>query len=388
MKHLAVLGSTGSIGQSTLEIAARYPDRFKVRALAAKTSVDALARQIRRFSPDVAVVYDEQTAVRLKEVLGNPSGVEVLFGQSGYIRAATMEDVDTVVAAVMGAAGLIPVMEAVKTGKTVALANKETLVVAGELVMAEAKARDVAILPVDSEHSAIFQCLSGQRRQDLARILLTASGGPFRTRPASEFSAITVKQALNHPNWSMGQKITIDSATLMNKGLEVIEAKWLFNVEPEQIQVVVHPQSIIHSMVAYKDGGVIAQMGLPDMKGAIAYALSYPERLDVGLDVPDFFALKALTFEPPDMDKFPCLSLAFAAIRQGGSLPAIMNAANERAVAAFLSGKILFDQIPVVIEKTMNQCSPGPAQSLEDLLDADRRARKTADKIVSDASAR
>ena len=307
MKSLAILGATGSIGQSTLKIVDKFRDRFAVKALAAKSNVSLLAEQIKAFDPQLAVVEGEQTARQLKQLMAPGCQAEIVYGADGYLAAARLDGVDMVVGAMVGAAGLAPTLAAIEAGKDIALANKETLVMAGAIVMKAVAEKGIRLLPVDSEHSAIFQCLQGQRRQEVDRILLTASGGPFRETPANHFKDIGPEQALKHPNWSMGAKITIDSATLMNKGLEVIEAKWLFDLCPEQIEVVVHPQSIVHSMVAFCDGSIIAQLGIPDMMGAIAYALSYPQRLELKQPVPDLTAIQALTFESPDLKRFPCL---------------------------------------------------------------------------------
>ncbi len=378
MKHLSILGSTGSIGTNALEVVRRFPETFNVAALCAKTSVEALAAQIVEFEPELAAVFDSDGADRLKALLPAKCATEIVSGPSGYRQTAECPAADTVVTAMVGAAGLEPTIAAINSGKTICLANKETLVMAGEVVMALAREKGVPILPIDSEHSAIFQCLEGNRREDLDRILLTASGGPFRTRPRDAFGEITVEDALDHPNWSMGPKITIDSATLMNKGLEVIEARHLFDVSLEQIEVVVHPQSIIHSMVAYRDGSVIAQLGVPDMKGAIAYALSYPERLALGQPLPDFAGIGRFDFEKPDLDRFPCLALAFEAVRQGGTLPAVLNAANEEAVAAFLDKQIEFIDIPVIIEKTMQNHVAVASPDLDEIMAADRWAREAA----------
>jgi 1-deoxy-D-xylulose-5-phosphate reductoisomerase len=382
LKTLCILGSTGSIGQSTLDVVARFPDRFRVRALAARKSVERLAEQCRHFRPEVAAVIDAEAADALQRLLGPNAGVEISYGEEGYRAAATLASIDTVVGAMMGAAGLKPTLAAIEAKKDIALANKETLVVAGTIVMQAAARKGVRIAPVDSEHSAIFQCLSGQRRQDLSQILLTASGGPFLRTPASEFADITPEKALKHPNWQMGNKITVDSATLMNKGLEVIEACHLFDVSPEKVEVVIHPQSIVHSMVSFIDGSVIAQLGMPDMKGAIAYALSYPERLDIGLAAPDFFQLGSLGFERPDLERFPCLRLAFAAVRQGGTMPAVLNAANEIAVGAFLAGRAAFTQIPAVVEKVMDRVPHTENPGLDALLEADAEAREEARRLV------
>ncbi len=386
MKRLSILGSTGSIGRNTLHIVGMFPNRFKVDALTAKENVSLLAQQIRRFQPTVAVVYDARKADQLSRLLDPSERPEILYGEAGYRTAASLDSVDRVVGAMMGAAGLGPILSAIDAGKTIALSNKETLVMAGETVMRRAAEKGVAILPVDSEHSAIFQCLSGQRREDLDTIVLTASGGPFLKCPAGEFEDITPADALKHPNWEMGKKITIDSATLMNKGLEVIEARWLFGVSPERIRVVVHPQSIVHSMVAYRDGSVIAQMGVPDMKGAIAYALSCPERMDIGQPPPDFSKLGELTFQEPDWKRFPCLQLAFEACEVGGTLPAVLNGANEAAVEAFLQEKISFTTIPRIIRDAMVRHVPTSNPTLDDILEADRWARATARNRISGGS--
>jgi 1-deoxy-D-xylulose-5-phosphate reductoisomerase len=381
-KSLAILGATGSIGCNTLKITAKFKERFKVKVLTAKHNVERLIEQIRVVEPELAVVYDEPTAERLKEALPPRFKIEIMHGTEGYLAAARWPGVDMVVGAMVGAAGLAPTLAAISAGKDIALANKETLVMAGAIVTAAAARHGVRILPVDSEHSAIFQCLQGQRREDLDKIILTASGGPFLKTPACEFAAIGPQQALKHPNWQMGAKISIDSATLMNKGLEVIEAKWLFDLHPEQIEVLVHPQSIVHSMAAFRDGSVIAQLGIPDMQGAIAYALSYPGRLSLGQPFPDLAALQALTFEPPDTERFPCLGLAFEACRQGGTLPAVLNAANEVAVDAFLHHGLPFLSICEVTRATMALHALDPAPELDSILAADAWARRTAHSKV------
>jgi len=382
MKRLSILGSTGSIGRNTLAVVARFPERFAVEALAAKSNLPLLCEQIALFKPELAVVHNQHLAGELRKMLPDGSRTRVLCGVEGYSEAASLPSVDMVVTAVVGAAGVLPTLAAIDAGKDVALANKETLVVAGEIVMQNAAARNVRILPVDSEHSAIFQCLAGSRSEDLSKILLTASGGPFLNRPKEEFAGITPESALRHPNWQMGPKITIDSATLMNKGLEVIEAKWLFGVPLAQIEVVVHPQSIVHSMVAFRDGSVMAQMGVPDMKGAIAYALSFPARLPLAQPVPDFTNGMALTFQKPDLEKFPCLSLAFRAGESGGTLPAVMNAANEVAVQAFLNGRVAFTRIPQVIRAVMEMHAVIEKPDLTTLLEADRWARAAAEERI------
>lgn len=384
MKRLSVLGSTGSIGCNTLKIVKKFPDRFQIVSLAAKNNVSLMAQQIERFKPKLAVMYDKKHAELLEQAIPKNRQVEILFGHEGYLKAASQNDADIVVTAVVGSAGLLPTLEAIGAGKHIALANKETLVMAGELVMKKAREYGVNIFPVDSEHSAIFQCLEGNRKADLKKILLTASGGPFLNWPESDFERITPEDALNHPTWQMGKKITIDSATLMNKGLEIIEAKWLFDVAPEQIQVVVHPQSIIHSLVSYCDGSTIAQLSKPDMTGAIAYALSYPERLEMDNSFLNLPGLGALTFSEPDLNKFPCLSLAMEACRTGGTLPAVLNAANEQAVGFFLENKIHFTQIPRFIEKVMNQHHVIPFPGLNEILESDKWARQAAEKAMDE----
>lgn len=382
MKYLSVLGSTGSIGKNVLKVVEKFPDKYCIKALAAATNIELLLLQINQFQPEIAVVLNEKYASLLKERLPVGSSTEVLFGDDGYQAAATMAQTDMVVSAIVGAAGLLPTIAAIKAGKTIALANKETLVMAGDYVMNLAAENDVQILPVDSEHSAVFQCIEGQSRDDLAKIILTASGGPFRKKPIAEFQDITLEEALDHPTWNMGKKITIDSATLMNKGLEVIEAKYLFDIACNKIEVLVHPQSIVHSMVAYKDGSVLAQLGMPDMRGAIAYAMSWPKRLPLNMPVPDFAKIASLKFESPDFDKFPCLSLAFDACREGNTLPAVLNAANEVAVQAVLDRKISFASIPEIIEKTMNKHSIEKNPDLSDIIAADKWARVQATDLL------
>lgn len=382
MKTLSILGSTGSIGRNALKIVDMFPERFAVKALAAKNNTKLLARQVEQFRPEVAVVFDQNCALELKSMLSSVGGIEIMHGEDGYRSAAVHDDVDMVITAVVGAAGLMPTLAAVDAGKDVALANKETLVMAGDIVVNRAAAKGVRILPIDSEHSAIFQCITGNRREDLDRIILTASGGPFLDRPADEFTEIRPAEALDHPTWQMGEKVTIDSATLMNKGLEVIEAKCLFGVSQKGIEVVIHPQSVIHSMVVFKDGAIMAQMGIPDMKGAIAYAMSYPKRLALKQPIPDFAELGALTFAPPDLEKFPCLALAYKACETGETLPAVLNAANEVAVKAFLEHKIAFVKIAEIISETMERHTVAQNSSLDDILAADQWAREQAEKII------
>ncbi len=388
MKGLSILGSTGSIGKTALEIVRSYPDRFTIKALTAANNIELLVGQIQEFQPEMVAVLDETKALELERALKSAGAwpgkgrLEILFGDPGYVTAAAWETTDMTLLAMVGAVGLGPALAAIDARKKIALANKETLVMAGEIVMEKAREKGVEILPVDSEHSAIFQCLQGNRTQDLHRIFLTASGGPFRNRPFHEFAAITREDALNHPTWTMGEKITIDSATLMNKGLEVIEALHLFNISPDQIEVLIHPQSIVHSMVGFQDGAIMAQMGVPDMKGAIAYALSLPARLKLDTGFPDFSALGSLTFEPPDLVKFPSLAFAFEACRQKGTLPAVMNAANEVAVAAFLDRQIGFSTIFNIISTTMGRHTRIDNPDLSGIIDADGWARETAKSLI------
>jgi 1-deoxy-D-xylulose-5-phosphate reductoisomerase len=381
---IAVLGSTGSIGVSTLEVVRQFSDQFQVAALAAGRNISLLLEQIKAFEPSIVAVYDREHAVRLRESIGSLAPrPEIVFGPEGYAQVATRGEVELVVSAMVGAAGLLPTIAALKAGKQLALANKETLVIAGEIVMELAARHGIKILPVDSEHSAIFQALQGNSRDALKRILLTASGGPFLNKTKQELAGVSPRAALCHPNWSMGRKITIDSATLMNKGLEFIEAHWLFGVAADKIAVHVHPESIVHSMVEYIDGSVIAQMGIPDMKIPIAYALSYPERLPVKNPSLDFFKLQKLTFFPPDLDRFPCLRLALDACAEGSTMPAVLNAANEIAVNAFLEERIGFLGIPEVIESVMNEHATTGEPSLEAVLAADKWARSRAAQLIT-----
>jgi len=380
MKQLSILGSTGSIGVSTLEIVAAYPDRFRVIGLTAGKNLDLFVQQIRQFTPRIAAVAALEDVPRLKKLCEGLE-VEIVGGVEGLIEVATASEIDMVVAAIVGAAGLVPTAPAIRAGKDIALANKETLVTAGHLFMEMIAEYGVKLYPVDSEHSAVFQSLEGHRSEDISKIILTASGGPFLNTPAEQLASVTVRDALNHPNWSMGRKISIDSATMMNKGLEVIEARWLFDAPVEKIDVNIHPQSIIHSMVEYIDGCVIAQLGTPDMKAPIAYALSYPERVATGIQPLDLTTLSGLTFFKPDMEKFKCLGLAYRAINEGESMPAVMNAANEVAVEMFLDGRLAFLQIAQVIEETMNAHQAHALKSLEEVLQADQWGRETAAEI-------
>lgn len=386
MKSLALLGSTGSIGRNTLEIVARFRDKFRIKTLTAKSSVEQLADQIGTFHPEAVAVYDQQAAKQLKALLPADQRVEIMCGPDGYRAAAAWDGVDMTIGAMVGAAGLEPVMAAISAGKDIALANKETLVMAGELVTAAIVQAGVRLLPIDSEHSAIFQCLHGHRPQDLDKVILTASGGPFLNTPAEDFSRITPALALKHPNWQMGAKITVDSASLMNKGLEVIEAKWLFDLDVGQVEVLVHPQSIVHSMVAFCDGSILAQLGIPDMQEAIAYALSYPERMPLNQPLPDLAGIGALTFQHPDTERFPCLRLAFDALREGGSMPAVMNAANETAVQLFLSGSLPFVRIPALISATMEAHERQKVADLAAILQVDAWARQKAQSLVAQHS--
>ena len=384
MKCLSILGSTGSIGTNVLNIVEMFPQIFDVKALAAKNNISRLTRQIEQFHPEVVAVFNENRAQELKDCLPPGTGVDILYGEDGYRAAAAHSTADLTVTAMVGAAGLKPTLAAIDAGKSIALANKETLVMAGDFVMKAAAEKGVEILPIDSEHSAIFQCLQGQRKDDMEKILLTASGGPFLNKPAVEFKDITRDDALKHPNWQMGRKITIDSATLMNKGLEVLEARCLFSVPQQMIEVIIHPQSIIHSMVAYKDGSVIAQLGVPDMKGAIAYALSYPQRLPIQQPLPQFNASQTLSFQEPDLEKFPCLALAFEACESGGTLPAVLNAANEVAVYGFLNQEIAFIDIVPVIRQTMEKHPVVSNPELSDILAADQWGRRCAQEVMEE----
>lgn len=382
MKHLSILGATGSIGKSALDIVRMHPDKFKITAMTAGKNINLFAELIEEFKPSLVSVIDEEGAVKLSKCIKGSAKPDILFGDEGYCEAAAFESCDTVLLAMVGAAGLLPALAAIDAKKQIALANKETLVMAGEIVMARAKANGIDILPVDSEHSAIFQSLLGGRKKDLKKIFLTASGGPFRNHPIESFAQITREDALNHPTWNMGAKITIDSATLMNKGLEIVEAVHLFDVEPERVEVLVHPQSIVHSMVGFKDGTIMAQMGQPDMKGAIAYALSQPARINLAIEFPDFAQLGSLNFEPPDTNKFPSLLFAHEACKKMGTLPCVMNAANEVAVQAFLDGKIGFLKIFDMISATMSQIRHIDNPDLSSIIEADKKARDKAQSLI------
>lgn len=379
-KNISILGSTGSIGTQTLDVV-REIGGINVKAITANNNIELLEKQIREFNPDIAAVMNEEMAEKLKERVKD-CGTKILSGIDGLIEAAVYKESDTVVTSVVGNIGIVPTFEAIKAGKNIALANKETLVSAGKLIINAVKKYGVKLYPVDSEHSAIFQCLRGNEDNKIRRILLTASGGPFRGRKREELLNVRAEDALKHPNWSMGKKVTIDSASLMNKGLEVIEAKWLFGVDVEDIEVLIHPQSIVHSAVEYEDGAVIAQMGEPDMKVPIQYALTYPKRVKNSFPKIDFAKRNNLTFEKPDMDTFKCLSLAYRAIKTGGTMPTVMNGANEMAVAAFLENKIGFLDIADIIEKTMMSYNVKYDYTVEDLVEADKWARNFSNNLI------
>jgi len=385
MKRIAILGSTGSIGRSTLSVAESYPQRFQIVALAAGNNLEAAFEQAKRCRPRVISIAKEADADALNSRLKKEglAGIEVVHGPAGTVRVATHSEVDFVVSAIVGVAGLEATFEAVRAGKTVGLANKECLVAAGELITAEARKQGKPLLPIDSEHNAVHQCLRGGRMEEVERVWLTASGGPFLKTPRSEFASITVEQALNHPTWKMGRRITIDSATLMNKGFEVIEACRLFHLAPQRVEVIVHPQSTIHSMVEFVDGSILAQISVTDMRLPILYALTYPDRIasDLRFPVSD---LRHLDFCPPDLKKFPCLRLAYEAAEAGGVKTAALNAADEVAVAAFLEGHLAFDQIPRVIEDVLAATDSGKPESIAKVLEADARARRLAKQRVTE----
>jgi 1-deoxy-D-xylulose-5-phosphate reductoisomerase len=383
-RRVTVLGSTGSIGRQTLEVLRLFPDRFRVQALTCGSNIDLLVEQAREFQPSCVAVGNREHVDACRSRLAD-TDITVVAGPEGLSEAAS-QPADIVMAAIVGFAGLAPVLAAIETGATIALANKETMVVAGALVNEALEASGSTLIPVDSEHSAIFQCLAGETMRSVEEIILTASGGPFRERPAHTFADITCEEALDHPNWDMGAKITIDSATLMNKGLEVIEARWLFDLDPEEIRVLVHPQSIVHSMVAFSDGAIKAELGVPDMKVPIQYALTYPDRWPAPYERLDWTQIASLDFEPPDTDRFPCLRLAYDALKAGGTAPAVLNAANEVAVELFLDREISFPAIPEVIENTM-QAVAGPAVSdLDELNAVDAEAREVAKELTLPAA--
>jgi 1-deoxy-D-xylulose-5-phosphate reductoisomerase len=391
VKQVAILGSTGSIGVNTLDVIRSHPDRFKVVALTAAKQIDLLAEQCAEFRPAIAVVADADGALRLSKLLVEKKiQTQVLYGPQALVTAVTDSNCDTVMAAIVGAAGLVPALAAAKAGKRVLLANKEALVMSGDLFMQAMKQGGGELLPIDSEHNAIFQCLPSQFSKNpnpslgVEELWLTASGGPFRNTPLDQLASITPEQACAHPNWVMGRKISVDSATMMNKGLEVIEAFWLFGLPLEKIKVLIHPQSVVHSMVRYRDGSVLAQLGQPDMRTPIAYGLAWPERIEAGVAPLSLTQLTALSFAEPELGRFPCLSLAFAAATTGGTAPTVLNAANEIAVAAFLDEGLPYLQIPVVVEKVLNTISSVNADSLELILDVDARARRVAQEVAKD----
>ena len=385
MQKLAILGSTGSIGQSALGLVDLYPERFEVVALAANRNSELLFEQAAKYHPSLVALHDQDAATQLRQQL---PATRVAAGAEGLVEVSCHTEATVVLSSIMGAAGLLPTYHAIEEGKKIALANKETLVMAGELLVGLARQRNSQLLPVDSEHSALHQCLRGAKESEVRRLLLTASGGPFVDWPRDAMTTVTVEQALDHPTWDMGPKITIDSATLMNKGLEVLEAKCLFGVTRQMIEVVIHPQSIIHSMVAYRDGSVMAQLGIPDMKGAIAYALSYPQRLPLQQPLPQFDATQTLTFQQPDLSKFPCLALAFKACEVGGTLPAVLNAANEVAVHAFLDRQIGFVDLEPVIRQTIEAHAVISDPGLPEILSADQWARGIAQEVIKEIAER
>jgi 1-deoxy-D-xylulose-5-phosphate reductoisomerase len=393
MTGVTILGATGSIGLNTLDVIARHRDRYQVIALSAHRDVDGLLRLCREWDPPYTVMADTACAARLQaELRANGARTRVLAGEEGLVTIAGLPESDIVMAAIVGAAGLLPTLAAARAGKRVLLANKEALVMAGQLFMETVRGHGAELLPIDSEHNAVFQCLPpgslpGRTPPGVSRILLTASGGPFRNTPLAELASVTPEQACAHPNWVMGRKISVDSATMMNKGLEVIEASWLFNLGPEQIEVVLHPQSVIHSLVEYLDGSVLAQLGNPDMRTPIAHALAWPERIAAGVKRLDLFAVARLDFERPDLERFPCLRLATDTLRAGGTAAAILNAANEVAVAEFLAGRIRFTDIARVIESALSRVSTRPATDLEAVLAADTAARATARQAIRERAA-
>jgi 1-deoxy-D-xylulose-5-phosphate reductoisomerase len=381
MKHIIILGSTGSIGTNTLDIVRRFPEEFRVVGLTAGSNIERLEEQVRAFRPEAVAVSTEAAARTLRaRCAGVP--VEVLFGEDGIAQVAAMPGAELVISAIVGAAGLMPTLAAIRSGKHIALANKEPMVMAGKLMQEEARKHGVRIFPVDSEHSAIFQSLEGHRIEDVRRLILTASGGALWTLTKEQLQDVTPERALQHPNWKMGSKITIDSATLMNKGLEVVEARWLFDIPESRIDVLVHRESIVHSLVEYEDRSMIAQLGLPDMRTPISYAMRYPERMPLDLPSLDLTEIGTLTFCKPDHDRFPCLRLGYESLRIGGSMPAAMNAANEVAVDAFLNGGIRFVEIADVIRQTMDAHAHRNVECLDDALEADRWAREKAESLV------
>ncbi|MBF0609191.1 MAG: 1-deoxy-D-xylulose-5-phosphate reductoisomerase [Candidatus Magnetobacterium sp. LHC-1] len=388
MKHVSILGSTGSIGKSALSFIGKHRDRFRVVGLTANRSIETLKQQILEFRPEVVAVAQHdaaQTLSRWAARTPDAASVQVLSGEGGCCDVAAYSNAEFVLSAIVGSSGLRPTLAAIRAGKHIGLANKETLVMAGDIVMAEVKRHNVNLFPVDSEHSAIFQCLEGYNVKDVRRLLLTASGGPFFGKTTLELEDVSAEDALKHPSWSMGSKITVDSATLMNKGLEVIEAHHLFGFDHDRIDVLVHPQSIVHSMVEFNDGALLAQLSLPDMRGPIAYALSYPERIPGAINRCRLEEIRSLTFHPPCLETFPCLSYAYSALREGGTMPAAMNAANEEVVALFLAGAICFNQIPAIINEVMSKHKNVRCDDLEAIFEVDRWARSTVADITREA---
>jgi 1-deoxy-D-xylulose-5-phosphate reductoisomerase len=381
VRSIALLGSTGSIGVNTLDLVRQFPDRFKIHGMVAGRNLERLAKQIKEFSPRCVAIKNEDDVPRLRRLIGKHR-VEILCGEKGATQVATASEVEVVLAAIVGAAGLVPTLRAVKAGKEIALANKEALVMAGELFIKAAKEKGTRLLPVDSEHSAIFQCLQGNRRDEVDKLILTASGGPFLRTPLPRLDKVTVEQALKHPNWKMGQKITVDSATMMNKGLEIVEARWEFDIEPNRIEVVIHPQSVVHSMVRYQDGSVIAQLGVADMRIPIAYALAYPHRLKGNWEALEMTRHRELNFLPVEKKRFPALGLAYQALHEGGSMPAVLNAANEVVVAAFLERKIGFREIHRIVDKTMQGHKTRRPKEVDEILEVDRWARDKASSLI------
>jgi 1-deoxy-D-xylulose-5-phosphate reductoisomerase len=393
MAGVTILGSTGSIGVNTMDVISQHKDRFKIIALTAKSNTEILSRQCLEWNPLYAVMIDENAADQLQDILkSNGCDTKVLSGVDGLITVASLEETDYVMAAIVGAAGLLPTLAAAKGGKRILLANKESLVMSGKLFIDTVRKHNAELLPIDSEHNAIFQCMpedfqDGLVNKGVKRILLTASGGPFRTTPLNELHYMTPDQACAHPNWDMGRKISVDSATMMNKGLEVIEACWLFDTTPEHIQVIMHPQSVIHSLVEYVDGSVLAQLGNPDMKTPIAHALAWPDRINAGVKRLDLLEIAQLDFESPDRDRFPCLKLAYDAMKMGGTSTAILNAANEVAVAEFLNGRIRFTNIAEVVEATLNNVTSNEISTLDDVMADDLTAREYAQSIIKELAA-
>lgn len=379
MQTLTILGATGTIGLNTLDVVRQHPDKYEVIALTARKNVEQMAKLCEEFQPQFVVMVDEDAAEQLSQRI--TPNIDILSGKENLIKVASLPTVTTVMAAIVGAAGLLPTLAAAKAGKKILLANKESLVMSGQILMNAVKENGATLLPIDSEHNAIFQCLNGQDRKGLERILLTASGGPFRTWKSEQLQKVTPAQACTHPNWVMGRKISVDSATLMNKGLEIIEACWLFDLPPEKVKVVVHPQSIIHSLVEYNDGSMLAQLGNPDMRTPIAYSLAFPQRISSGVKSLNLFEIGRLDFEQPDVQRFPCLRLAFEAMEIGGTATTILNAANEIAVEEFLNEKLPFIEISTVVEETLNRCKIEEATTLETVLKADEQARATAKEL-------